>query len=107
MLNFGYQSIGHLVIDKANRNGDKTLLRFGDEQLSYREFNLLTNRVAHSFRELGIGKDHRVAIVLWNDLWPLVAWVALAKLGAWSVFINPHYKGSSLDVLIAKVEPDA
>ncbi|HEV7653093.1 MAG TPA: AMP-binding protein [Actinophytocola sp.] len=107
MLNFGYESIGHLVIDKAERNGDRTLLRFGDTRVSYRDFNLLTNRVAHSFRALGIGKDSRVAIVLWNDLWPMVVWVALAKLGAWSVFVNPHYKGASLEVLIAKADPDA
>lgn len=106
-MNFGYRSLGHLMEDRARRNGDRELLYFEGDTITYADFHLLCNRVAHGFREAGVQPGMRVGLLLWNSPLTLAIWFGLAKIGAWSGFMNPHYKGESLDNLIAKLEPDA
>src|SRR4051812_7823885 len=105
MINFRSHSLGDLVRIKAEANGDKPLILFGDHSLSYRELNALTDRVANAFAARGIQRGDRAVVLMWNDPWTWVVWLGLAKIGCWVAFINPHYKGQSLDYLIGRIDP--
>ena len=49
-------SIGKVFQDRAARLGDKVFLRFGDQQLTYREANAIANRYAAVLAARGVGR---------------------------------------------------
>ena len=55
-----------LLIQKTERIGERIFIRFGNRTLTYRETNLLTNRLAHAFYTLGVRKGDHVAVMLPN-----------------------------------------
>ena len=78
----------------------RPLLLFEDRQHTYAEVDAASNRVANGLRRRGIEAGDRVALMLPNCPEFLLAWLALAKLGAVAVPMNPAYKSpEALDVL--------
>jgi len=73
----------------AAGRGDKVCLRSGDERWTYAEVVRQANRAGHLLRELGVGIEDRVLLVL-PDAPPFVAcWFGAAKLGAVITMVNP------------------
>ncbi len=70
----------------------------GDDvvQLSAREMDLASNRLAHSLREIGVEHGDRVATLLENRAEQVISFFAVLKLGAVQVPINTAYKGEFL-----------
>jgi crotonobetaine/carnitine-CoA ligase len=88
--------LGELIEDRAKRNGDKTFLRFKDQNFSYDEINRFSNRCAHAFQNQGVMKGDKVSIMLPNCPEFLYVWFGLAKCGAVEVPVNTSYKGEFL-----------
>ncbi len=63
---------------------------------SFAEVNASSNRLAHGFKAIGVGKGDRVGILLPNCLEFIYAWFALTKLGAVELAISDAYKGTFL-----------
>ncbi len=63
-----------------------------DERLSYAELDSRVDRTAAAWQTLGVGKGDRVAFLVENSVTFLVAWLALAKLGAILVAVNTRFK---------------
>jgi len=59
-----------------------------------------SNRFAHGFRELGVKKDDKIAIMMMNHPYYLHVWLGSAKLGVVEVPINTAYKGDLLRHII-------
>lgn len=77
--------------------GDADYLIFQDERLSYAGFCDEINRMAHVLSEtFGIGKDDRVAIAMRNYPELLILNMAIASLGAVTVFINAWWTTEEL-----------
>jgi len=57
-------SIGKVFQDRAARLGDKVFLRFGDQQLTYREANATANRYAAVLAARGVGRGDVVGVML-------------------------------------------
>lgn len=106
MINFGYSSLAHLVRHKAEVNGDKPLIFHPDGVLTYRDLDDLSNRLGNALHGLGVRPGDRAAILMWNDPWTLIVWLGLVKVGATVAFINPHYKGESLQQLLQRIAPE-
>src|SRR5260221_617422 len=70
----------------------------GDDvvQLTAREMDLASNRLAHSLREMGVEHGDRVATLLENRAEQVISFFAVLKLGAVQVPINTAYKGEFL-----------
>jgi carnitine-CoA ligase len=70
----------------------------GDDvvQLTAREMDLASNRLAHSLAELGVTHGDRVATLLENRAEQVVSFFGALKLGAVQVPINTAYKGEFL-----------
>lgn len=59
--------IHELFEQRAALAPDARTVHCGDQAVTYRELNERANRLAHHLRDLGIGPDARVAIVLSVD----------------------------------------
>jgi malonyl-CoA/methylmalonyl-CoA synthetase len=79
-----------------------TFLRRGvkETELSYLELNRDANRLANVFREMGVRKGDRVVFFLDKCVFVVVAHLAVQKLGAVSVPLNPGFKKSEMAYLL-------
>ena len=99
------KSLGECFTETFLDCGDKsaiTFLRNGrvETQLSYLELERDASRMANTFRGLGVEKGDRVIFFLPKSLICVVAHLALQKLGAIAVPLNPGFKRSELEYLL-------
>ena len=75
-----------------------TFLRNGrvETQISYLELERDANRMANTFVGLGVEKGDRVILFITKSLIFVVAHLALQKLGAISIPLNPGFKKSEM-----------
>ena len=101
------KSIGKVFQERAARYGDQIFLRFGDQQLTYRDANAAANRYAAVLAARGVGRGDVVAIMLRNSPNTVLAMLAAVKCGAVAGMLNYHQRGEvlahSLGLLDAKV----
>lgn len=76
-----------------------TFLRDGRSEtgISYLELERDACRMANTFLELGVKKGNRVILFIPKSLIFVVAHLALQKLGAITVPLNPGFKQSEID----------
>ena len=65
-------------------------------QLTAREMDRVSNRLAHAFRAMGVERGDRVATLLDNRAEQVISFFAAIKVGAIQVPINTAYKGEFL-----------
>ncbi|RFD26800.1 long-chain-acyl-CoA synthetase [Mycobacterium uberis] len=101
------KSIGTIFQQRAARYGDRAFLRFGDQQVSYRDANATANRYAAVLAACGVGPHDVVAIMLRNSPNAVLAMLAVVKCGAIAGMLNYNQRGEvlahSLGLLDAKV----
>lgn len=89
-----FQTLGSIIEKRASSCGDKTFIQYEEgEEITYREVDEITNRIANGLIGTGIKKGDRVAIFLPNSLECLYAWFGISKAGAIDVPINLANKG--------------
>ena len=100
-------SIGKVFQERAARYGDRVFIRFGDQQLTYREANATANRYAAVLAARGVGRGDVVGIMLRNSPKAVLMMLAAVKCGAVAGMLNYHQRGEvlahSLGLLDAKV----
>jgi fatty-acyl-CoA synthase len=100
-------SIGKVFQERAARYGDRIFLRFGAQQLSYRQANATANRYAAVLAARGVGHGDVVGIMLRNSPNAVLMMLAVVKCGAVAGMINYHQRGDvlahSFGLLDAKV----
>jgi fatty-acyl-CoA synthase len=100
-------SIGKVFQARAARYGDRVFIRFGDQELSYREANATANRYAAVLASRGVGRGDVVGIMLRNSPNTVLLMLAAVKCGAIAGMLNYHQRGDvlahSLGLLDAKV----
>ncbi|WP_127077535.1 AMP-binding protein [Rhodomicrobium lacus] len=96
------RTVGHILADKARKNGGKTFLTFEHSRVSYEELHVRTNRLANGFADLGIRKGERVGLLLDNTPDLLLIELALGKIGAVAVPINSAARGDLLRYFVQK-----
>jgi fatty-acyl-CoA synthase len=99
-------SIGKVFQDRAARYGDRVFIRFGDQQVTYREANATANRYAAVLAARGVGRGDVVGIMLRNSPQAVLMMLAAVKCGAIAGMLNYHQRGDvlahSLGLLDAK-----
>ena len=100
-------SIGKVFQQRAARYGDRVFIRFGEQQLTYREANATANRYAAVLAARGVGRGDVVGIMLRNSPNAVLMMLAAVKCGAIAGMLNYHQRGEvlahSLSLLDAKV----
>jgi len=88
--------LGRIVADKAREQGDRPFIHFEGRTVSYRELDVLSNKLANGLAALGVSKGTHVALMIENKPEIVLLYVALGKLGAVSVPLNTAAKGELL-----------
>ena len=106
----GNVSLKDCFMDSFSRLGEKkaiTFLREGkiETEISYIELNEDSNRLANTFHDWGVEKGDRVILFLQKSLIPVIAHLALQKIGAIAVPLNPGFKKSEMEYLLGDAEP--
>ncbi|OBK19263.1 long-chain-acyl-CoA synthetase FadD6 [Mycobacterium asiaticum] len=100
-------SIASVFQDRAARYADRIFLKFGDQQLTYRDANATANRYAAVLAARGVGPGDVVGVMLRNSPNAVLTMLAVVKCGAIAGMLNYHQRGDvlkhSLSLLDAKV----
>lgn len=75
------------------------------ERLTYRQLDQLMNRIAHSLRSSGVQRGDRVLMVCENTVEGYALKLAVAKIGAVVVPLNPNLAPDVVQHLVERVEP--
>jgi amino acid adenylation domain-containing protein len=84
-------SIHQLFEAQVERTPDAIALVFGDQQLTYRELNCRTNRLAHSLRKSGVGPEVPVGVCLERSLEVVISLLGVLKAGGVYLPLDPAY----------------
>lgn len=93
------RNLGALLDQAVARFGDDPAWIFVDQDLpslSWRDLGDLVARSANSFVDMGVKKGTHVGVMLPNIPQSLAAWVALGRIGARMIPINPGYTPDEL-----------
>ena len=91
----GRETLGTLAREQAQRHGDRVLLRFETETVTYGEFNAGANAFAAVLKQAGVTREP-VALMMENSPVLLMAQAAVAKVGAIGALVNTHLSGPPL-----------
>jgi citronellyl-CoA synthetase len=100
-------SYGAQVQRNADAYGDRTAMIFEGQQVTWREFNELVNRYAHSFAAKGLKRGDTASVIMENRIQFLAVIVALNKLGVTGALINTNLRGRPLQHCISITESKA
>ena len=100
------RSLRDCFVDSMTRHGDRkaiTFLREGSVEsvISYKELHLDSNRMANTFLDLGVAKGDRVILFFPKSVIFVVAHLALQKIGAIAVPLNPGFKPLEMKYFIS------
>jgi amino acid adenylation domain-containing protein len=98
----------HRMAAHARAYPDRISLTSGDEHISYAEWNLRANRVAHRLCHAGVRRESVVAVLV-EKTSPdfVVAALAVWKSGAVYVPIDPRTPAAQVELMLGGVEPAA
>ncbi|HET7343368.1 MAG TPA: long-chain-fatty-acid--CoA ligase [Methylomirabilota bacterium] len=83
---------GAMLDRPAQLYPEREAIRFKDVSVTFRELEGLVNAFANALRGLGIGSGDRVCLFMTNRPEYVVAFFAVARIGAVSSPMNPSYK---------------
>ncbi len=106
----GSESLKEAFRKAASKQADRTAISFLREgrpetELTYGELNRDACRLANAFAAMGIRQGERVIFYLDKCLLQVVAHLALQKIGAISVPLNPGFKKAEMAYFLKDAEP--
>ncbi|MQA96982.1 MAG: AMP-binding protein [Streptosporangiales bacterium] len=99
-LKLAYPSMVHAWRDAVRRAPDRTAIAYFDGALTVRELDALSGAFAVALADRGVGRGDRVGVYLQNDPQYVITLLALWRLGAIAVAINPMYRHRELATLL-------
>jgi crotonobetaine/carnitine-CoA ligase len=93
-----YQTMGSVLINRAERIGDEPFLHYGPEDLtlSYAAVNERANAIGNGLRSLGVEPGDRVSVMVSDALEALLSMFGINKCGGVYSPINYDYRGGTL-----------
>lgn len=88
------------------RHGPRPCIARGDERLRYSELDAQSQTLARALVADGVGKGTRVGVLLPNGPRWVVAWTAIARVGAIAVPINTFLKSRELHWMLRHADVD-
>ena len=94
-----------LVEQQVARTPDAIAVRFEQHQLSYAALNAQANQLARHLRQLGVGPDRLVGVMLERSDAMVIALLAVVKAGGAYVPLDPAYPDDRLAHMLADSTP--
>ena len=98
------KSLGLMFQTTAAKYSNKSAIVCGDSELTWGQFNALTNQYAHSLKSQGVARGDCVAVLIENRTELLCSIFALAKIGATAGLVNTGLTDRPLAHCISIVE---
>ena len=103
------ETLRDCFLNAAKTRGEKTAISFFrngvvETEITYLELDQDSNRMANTLRDLNINKGDRVILFLEKSLFFVIAHLALQKIGAVTVPLNPGFKKSEMEYLVHDAE---
>ena len=95
-----FNSPASVLSERAKQQGDKVILLFEEQRITYAQLNERINRVAGGLLGLGIAPAERIAIMMPNRPEWLYVFFATQKLGTCTVPVNIALKGEGLAYIL-------
>ncbi|HLU70663.1 MAG TPA: AMP-binding protein [Nonomuraea sp.] len=95
-----HASLAEAWRERVRREPDARAIAYFDGAMTVREVDELTDALAAAYRSLGTRRGDRVGIYLQNIPQFALSFLALWKLGATALVLNPMYRGQELRRLI-------
>jgi amino acid adenylation domain-containing protein len=89
-----------LFEEQVERASDAIAVRFGKEELSYRELNVRANKLARYLRRLGVGPEVLAGIFTDRSLEMLIGLIAILKAGGAYLPLDPEYPPDRIGFMI-------
>lgn len=93
-------SLAHLFENVAEQHGPSLALISSDCQLTYKDLNLQANHLARSLVVAGAEPGERIAIVMGAGVSPIIAILAVWKIGAAYVPIDPSFPDKRIQFIL-------
>ncbi|KAA5835174.1 amino acid adenylation domain-containing protein [Saccharopolyspora hirsuta] len=101
----GHATLAELVERSARRTPDAVAVRFGAQELSYRELNERANRLAHRLIASGVRPGDLVALALPRTPELIASLLAVVKAGAAYLPVDPDYPAERIAFMLADSRP--
>ncbi|CAG8126482.1 unnamed protein product [Penicillium olsonii] len=95
--------VDQLIESAAEKTPDAQALVACDGEMSYSQFNETANKVASYFESVGIKRGDLVPICFEKSMWTIVTMIAIWKLGAAWVPLDPKHPRQRLETIIDSV----
>ena len=99
-MRYPAQCMHELFAAQARATPDRVAVQFEDGQLTYRELDERSNRLAHHLVALGVGPDILVGICVERSLDMLVGLLGILKAGGAYVPIDPAYPAERQEYML-------
>ncbi|MET0622970.1 MAG: amino acid adenylation domain-containing protein [Pyrinomonadaceae bacterium] len=94
------ESLHELFEARAARAPDAPAVIYGDARVTYGELNARANQLAHYLKELGVGAESRVCVLLERSPVMVIGLLAVLKAGGAYVPLDPRYPKARLDYML-------
>lgn len=93
--------------EKAEKYSDRIAVVYGNEKLTYREFNNKVNVIANKLRALGVKPDDFVALITDRSIELMIGIFGIIKSGGAYVPIDPTYPAERISFMLSDCAPKA
>ncbi|MEG3848719.1 non-ribosomal peptide synthetase, partial [Microcoleus sp. herbarium13] len=90
-----------LFENQADRTPDAVALVFGEQQISYRELNIRSNKLARYLQKIGVGAEVLVGICLERSIDTIIGMLGILKAGGAYLPLDPTYPRDRLNLMLA------
>jgi len=95
-----FANIGEMVATQARRYSDKIAIRYLERDITYRELDEQSTRVANGLQKLGVRKGDRVCILMDNSPEFFYAYFGIIKIGGIAGPINCWWQTGEIQYLL-------
>ena len=100
-----FRAVPHLIEDMTGQVPDRVAVCHGGRTLTYRQLDQFANAIALAAAQRGAAKGDRVATLLVNSLEMPAAYLAMMKLGAVFVPLDPGWPAERLRTTLRVLSP--
>ena len=98
-------TLAGMVAEHARRDPDAPAVNSGGSVLTYAELDRRASRLAARLRARGVGTQQTVAVALARSVDLVVSVLAISRIGAVYLPIDPAYPAERIDFLLADAKP--
>jgi len=95
-----FANIGEMVATQARRYSDKIAIRYYERDITYRELDEQSTRVANGLQKLGVRKGDRVCILMDNSPEFFYAYFGIIKIGGIAGPVNCWWQTGEIKYLL-------